>query len=58
MLVDAFCANTPIKVTAVQGNGFELLVTAETGSGLAIRKPPKPAPFYINGIRYQVNDII
>jgi len=58
MLVDAFCANTPIKVTAVQGNGFELLVTAEPGSGLAIRKPQTPAPFYINGIRYQVNDIV
>jgi len=57
MLVDAFCANTPIKVTAVQANGFELLVTADPGSGLSIRKPQTPAPFYINGIRYQVNDI-
>ena len=58
MLVDAFCANTPVRVTAVEGSGYELLVTAEPGSGLAIRKPQTPAPFYINGIRYQVNDIV
>ena len=57
MLVDAFCANTPVRVTSVEGNGFELLVTADPGSGLSIRKPQTPAPFYINGIRYQVNDI-
>ena len=57
MLVDAFCANTPVKVTSVEGNGYELLITAEPGSGLSIRKPQTPAPFYINGIRYQVNDV-
>ena len=57
MLVDAFCANTPVKVTSVEANGYELLITAEPGSGLAIRKPQTPCPFYINGIRYQVNDV-
>jgi len=57
MLVDAFCANTPVKVTSVEANGFELLVTADPGSGLSIRKPQTPCPFYINGIRYQVNDV-
>ena len=57
MLVDAFTANTPVKVTAVEGNGYELLITADAGSGLSIRKPQTPCPFYINGIRYQVNDV-
>ena len=57
MLVDAFTANTPVKVTSVEGNGYELLITADAGSGLSIRKPQTPCPFYINGIRYQVNDV-
>jgi len=57
MLVDAFCANTPMKVTS-KINNFRLRVEAEKNSGLYIRKPQTPAPFYIDGIRYQVNDII
>jgi len=57
MLVDAFCANTPLTVTNVV-DPFQLQVKGEIGSGLAERKPQTPAPFYINGVRYQVNDII
>jgi hypothetical protein len=57
MLVDAFCANTPLTVTNTNG-AFELEVKGDVGSGLAERKPQTPAPFYINGIRYQVDDII
>ena len=59
MLVDAFCANTKMNVIDDSGNNaFRLKVTAPAGSGLAIRKPQTPAPFYIDGVRYQVNDII
>ena len=57
MLVDAFTANTPLTVTNVD-TAFQLDVKGEVGSGLAERKPQVPAPFYINGSRYQVNDII
>ena len=57
MLVDAFCGNTPLTVTNVV-SPFELEVEGAPGSGLFIRKPQVPAPFYIDGIRYQVNDII
>lgn len=57
MLVDAFCANTPLTVTNVN-NPFSIDVKGDAGSGLALRKPQTPAPFYINGIRYQVNDVI
>ena len=56
MLVDAFCGNTPLTVTNVV-NEFEIEVEGAPGSGLFIRKPQTPAPFYIDGSRYQVNDI-
>ena len=59
MLVDAFCANTTMNVIDdPENNAYRVKVTAPAGSGLAIRKPQTPAPFYIDGIRYQVNDII
>jgi len=57
VFADAFCANTPLTVTQVQDSGFRLSVKAAAGSALALRKPVTPAPFYINGVRYQVNDI-
>ena len=57
MFVDAFCANTPLTVTNVI-DAYQLEVKGEVGSGLSERRPQVPAPFYINGIRYQVNDII
>jgi hypothetical protein len=58
VFVDGYCANTPLTVTAVADNGFTLTVQAEQGSALGLRKPQLPAPFYINGVRYQVNDIL
>ena len=57
MLVDAFAANTPMTVTNVV-TPYQINVKGDVGSGLAERRPQVPAPFYINGIRYQVNDII
>jgi hypothetical protein len=57
MLVDAFCANTPLTVINVN-NPFSIDVKGDAESGLALRKPQTPAPFYINGIRYQVNDVV
>ncbi len=57
MFVDAFCANTPVKVTQ-KINNFRLTIEGEKDTGLYIRKPQTPCPFYIDGIRYQVNDII
>jgi len=57
MLVDAFCGNTPLTITNVI-DSFTLEVEGAPNSGLFIRKPQVPAPFYINGSRYQVNDIV
>jgi hypothetical protein len=56
MLVDAFCANIPIIVDSKDDN-FILNVSSDTGTGLFIRRPQTPAPFYIDGRRFQVNAV-
>lgn len=54
MFVDAFVGNIPARITNVV-NAFELEVESDTGQGLFIRSPELPAPFYLDGIRYQIN---
>ena len=56
MLVDAFVGNTPMNVVGVT-NAFEIDVKSDTGEGLFIRRPQTPAPFYIEGRRFQVNAV-
>ena len=56
MYIDAFAGNLPTKVTNVV-NAFTLDVTSDAGTGLRIRKPQTPCPFYIAGNRYQINAI-
>ena len=40
------------------GNGITVTVQGETNSGLDIRPPQPPCAFFVQGARYQVNDII
>ena len=56
MYIDAFAGNLPTKVTNVV-SPFILDVTSDAGTGLRIRKPMTPCPFYIDGDRYQINAI-
>ena len=56
MFIDAFAGNLPTKVTNVV-NAFTIDVTSDAGTGLRIRKPQTPCPFYIAGQRYQINAI-
>ena len=56
MYVDAFVGNIPARITNVV-NPFQLEVESDTGQGLFIRPPELPCPFYLGGIRYQVNAI-
>ena len=72
MFVDAYTGNLPMYVPTTidpvgegnpgdiesgKTNNFELWVRSEEGTGLFIRKPELPAPFYIEGRRFQVNAI-
>lgn len=56
MYVDAFTGNISAKIRTVV-NPFELEVDSEVGQGLFQRAPLLPAPFYLDGIRYQINAI-
>ena len=56
MLVDAFVGNTPMNVVGVT-NPFEIDVESDPNEGLFIRRPQTPAPFYIEGRRFQVNAV-
>jgi len=72
MFVDAFCGNIPMRIQANSGNytdssstvaldAFTLYVESQDvageDQGLKLRLPELPAPFYFEGIRYQVNAI-
>ena len=56
MYVDAFVGNIPATIVGVT-NAFQLDLESDADQGLFIRPPELPCPFYIGGIRYQVNAI-
>ncbi len=69
MFVDGFNGNMPLEIVGRKnGNNFRLFARSKrsqvqvngvgVGHGLFVRRPEVPAPFYVNGIRYQVNSII
>ena len=53
MYVDGYAGNVEMAVTGVT-NAFNIQVTSAAGTGLFLRKPQTPCPFYILGARYQV----
>jgi hypothetical protein len=56
MYIDAFVGNIPTKIVNIV-SPFVLDVKSDLGQGLYIRPPELPCPFYVDGIRYQVNAI-
>jgi hypothetical protein len=56
MFIDAFCANVPLIVDS-KDDAFTLNVSSDAGTGLYVRRPQVPAPFYIDGRRFQVNAV-
>lgn len=56
MLVDAYTGNVPMKVTN-KDSIYQVDVASDAGTGLYIKKPQVPAPFYIDGQRFQVNAV-
>jgi len=53
MFIDAFCANIQVNVVS-KTTPFILQVESDAGSGLFVRRPQVPAPFYIDGNRFQL----
>ena len=56
MFVDAFVGNVPMEVINKQ-TAFKIDVRSQAGQGLFIKKPQVPAPFYMEGRRFQVNAV-
>ena len=56
MYIDGFAGNLETTITSKDDN-FTLNVQSPAGKGLRVRKPQTPAPFFINGIRYQVDAV-
>ena len=56
MFIDGFAGNLETVITSKDDN-FTLNVQSAAGTGLRVRKPQTPAPFFINGVRYQVDAI-
>ena len=47
-----------VPVNGVNGKGLIVTVTGEVNSGLDIRAPQPPCAFFVEGGRYQINDIV
>ena len=56
--VDGFAGRLFGNVTNVANSGITVTVTGGINSGLDVRAPQVPCVYYVQGNRYQVNDIV
>ena len=56
LYVDGFAGNMTTVVNSKDDN-FTLNVQSLVGQGLRLKKPQVPCPFYIDGVRYQVDAV-
>ena len=56
--VDGFAGRVFGTITNIADSGITVTVTGSANSGLDIRPPQAPCVFYVQGNRYQVNDIV
>jgi hypothetical protein len=49
---------TTVASTQGYGNGITITVTGDVNSGLDIRPPQPPCAFYVNGNRFQIDDVV
>ncbi len=56
LYIDGFAGNITTVVTG-KANNFSINVESLVGQGLRFKKPQVPCPFYIDGIRYQVDAV-
>ena len=56
--VDGFAGRVFGTISNIQDSGITVTVTGSINSGLDIRPPQVPCVFYVQGNRYQVNDIV
>ena len=56
--VDGFAGRLYGTIIDIADNGITLTVQGETNSGLDIRPPQPPCAFFVQGNRYQINDVV
>jgi hypothetical protein len=56
--IDGFVGRLYGTIIAIEESGTKVTVQGQTNSGLDVRPPQVPFSFYVQGYRYQVNDII
>ena len=56
MFIDGFVGNLRTKILSTN-TAYSINVQSETGEGLRIKRPQVPCPFYVDGVRYQVNAV-
>jgi hypothetical protein len=47
-----------VATTTERGNGITVTIVGDVNSGLDIRPPQAPCAFFVEGYRYQINDIV
>ena len=55
---DGFTGRLFGNITAISNSGFQVTVTGSVNSGLDIRAPQVPCSYYLQGYRYQVNQVV
>ena len=58
MLIDGFAGRLFGTITGIANSGYQITVTGSLNSGLDVRAPGTPTAFYVQGFRYQVDDVI
>ena len=56
--IDGFAGRLKGVITGVANNGRTITITGYPNSGLDVRAPLPPCAFYVQGGRYQINDIV
>jgi hypothetical protein len=56
--VDGFAGRLFGTIVGIADSGIQITVQGSVNSGLDIRPPQTPCAFYIQGFRYQVNDVV
>lgn len=56
--VDGFAGRLFGTITNIEDDGITITVTGSVNSGLDIRPPQPPCAFYVQGNRYQINDVV
>lgn len=56
--VDGFAGRLFGTITNIANSGITITVVGDTNSGLDIRAPKPPCVFYVQGNRFQINDVV